>query len=85
MSPHPRRPGVAPAGPDAPWLVEFSDPTALQWSLASVGVGSLHGPAVVSLAADPDWSQELLRAIPFGSRSTICTVTRWSRDVQAVG
>ena len=55
-----------PRRPDPPWLVGFSDLTALQWSLASIGVGSLHGPAVVSLAAEPDWSRERMRTILFG-------------------
>ncbi|MEO0948522.1 MAG: LD-carboxypeptidase [Cyanobacteria bacterium J06641_5] len=42
------------------WLVGFSDVTALLWSLAQVGVASVHGPVLSTLAAEPDWSRDRL-------------------------
>ena len=38
------------------WLIGFSDITGLLWSLANVGVSSLHGPVLTTLATEPDWS-----------------------------
>ena len=40
------------------WLIGFSDITALLWSLAKVGIVSLHGPVLTTLADEPNWSQE---------------------------
>jgi muramoyltetrapeptide carboxypeptidase len=51
---------------EPPWVVGFSDVTALHWSLASIGVGSGHGPAVIGLSEQPEWSQQRLRAMLFG-------------------
>ena len=42
------------------WLVGFSDVTALLWSLAQVGVASIHGPVLSTLPAEPDWSRDRL-------------------------
>ncbi|ELR98372.1 LD-carboxypeptidase [Gloeocapsa sp. PCC 73106] len=38
------------------WLIGFSDITALLWSLGKVGIASVHGPVVTTLASEPDWS-----------------------------
>ncbi|MEH2295159.1 S66 peptidase family protein [Nostoc sp.] len=42
------------------WLIGFSDITALLWSLYNVGISSLHGPVMTTLADEPDWSIERL-------------------------
>ena len=38
------------------WLIGFSDVTSLLWSLATVGVSSLHAPVLTTLAAEPEWA-----------------------------
>lgn len=38
------------------WLIGFSDVTSLLWSLATVGVGSLHAPVLTTLAQEPQRS-----------------------------
>ncbi|MGQ4650172.1 LD-carboxypeptidase [Lyngbya aestuarii] len=42
------------------WLIGFSDITSLLWSLVKVGISSVHGPVLTTLAAEPDWSLERL-------------------------
>ncbi|MBD2196348.1 MULTISPECIES: S66 peptidase family protein [Calothrix] len=42
------------------WLIGFSDITALLWSLYNVGISSVHGPVLTTLANEPDWSCERL-------------------------
>lgn len=42
------------------WLIGFSDITALLWSLYNVGISSVHGPVLTTLANEPDWSRERL-------------------------
>ncbi|MEH2373335.1 S66 peptidase family protein [Nostoc sp.] len=42
------------------WLIGFSDITALLWSLYNVGISSIHGPVMTTLADEPDWSIERL-------------------------
>ncbi|TAF48899.1 MAG: LD-carboxypeptidase, partial [Oscillatoriales cyanobacterium] len=42
------------------WLIGFSDITSLLWSLARVGVGSVHGAVLTTLAEEPDRSQQRL-------------------------
>lgn len=42
------------------WIIGFSDITSLLWSLATVGVGSLHAPVLTTLAKEPDWSRQRL-------------------------
>ncbi|WP_036481112.1 LD-carboxypeptidase [Myxosarcina sp. GI1] len=44
----------------AKWLIGFSDITCLLWSLARVGIASLHAPVLTTLAAEPKWSLERL-------------------------
>ncbi len=46
----------------AKWLIGFSDVTSLLWSLATVGVGSLHAPLLTTLAEEPSWSLQRLFA-----------------------
>ncbi len=49
------------------WLLGFSDVTSLLWAqLAQGHGGAIHGPLLTSLAAEPTWSQERLRALLFG-------------------
>jgi muramoyltetrapeptide carboxypeptidase len=49
------------------WLLGFSDVTSLLWAqLAQNQGGAIHGPLLTTLAAEPAWSQERLRALLFG-------------------
>jgi muramoyltetrapeptide carboxypeptidase len=45
------------------WLIGFSDITSLLWSLAKRGVVGVHGPLLTTLAAEPNWSQQRLKAL----------------------
>jgi muramoyltetrapeptide carboxypeptidase len=50
------------------WLLGFSDVTSLLWARQARGLGGgVHGPLVTTLAAEPAWSQERLRALLFGA------------------
>ncbi len=49
------------------WLLGFSDVTSLLWAqLAQGNGGAIHGPLLTTLAGEPAWSQERLRALLFG-------------------
>ncbi len=49
------------------WLLGFSDVTSLLWAQQARGLGgAVHGPLVTTLADEPAWSQERLRALLFG-------------------
>lgn len=49
------------------WLLGFSDVTSLLWHRLAMGRGgAIHGPLLTTLAAEPAWSQERLRALLFG-------------------
>lgn len=49
------------------WLLGFSDVTSLLWHrLAARQGGAIHGPLLTTLAAEPAWSRERLRALLFG-------------------
>jgi muramoyltetrapeptide carboxypeptidase len=49
------------------WLLGFSDVTSRLWHrLASGRGGAIHGPLLTTLAAEPAWSRERLRALLFG-------------------
>ena len=49
------------------WLLGFSDVTSLLWARVAAGqAGGVHGPLLTTLAAEPAWSQERLRALLFG-------------------
>lgn len=51
------------------WLLGFSDVTSLLWAQVAQGHGgSVHGPLLTSLAAEPSWSQERLRQVLFGEQ-----------------
>lgn len=49
------------------WLLGFSDVTSLLWHRLATGQGgAIHGPLLTTLAAEPAWSRERLRALLFG-------------------
>jgi muramoyltetrapeptide carboxypeptidase len=49
------------------WLLGFSDVTSLLWErLARGRGGAIHGPLLTTLAAEPAWSRDRLRALLFG-------------------
>ncbi|MEA5415448.1 S66 peptidase family protein [Synechococcus sp. BA-132 BA5] len=49
------------------WLLGFSDVTSLLWHRLAMGRGgAIHGPLLTTLAGEPAWSQERLRALLFG-------------------
>ena len=49
------------------WLLGFSDVTSLLWHRLALGRGgAVHGPLLTTLAAEPAWSRERLRALLFG-------------------
>ena len=49
------------------WLLGFSDVTSLLWHRLAMGRGgAVHGPLLTTLAAEPAWSRERLRALLFG-------------------
>ncbi len=48
------------------WVVGFSDITSLLWSLGRQGGVGVHGPLLTTLATEPDWSQQRLRALVMG-------------------
>jgi len=49
------------------WLLGFSDVTSLLWAQLALGHGgAIHGPLLTTLASEPGWSQERLRALLFG-------------------
>lgn len=57
-----RRPPAEPG-----WLLGFSDVTSLLFDRVAQGRGGgIHGPLLTTLAAEPAWSQERLRALLFG-------------------
>jgi muramoyltetrapeptide carboxypeptidase len=67
------------------WLLGFSDVTALLWcQLAQGKGGGIHGPLLSTLAAEPVWSQERLRALLFGAPVADLQGVGW-RDGVAVG
>lgn len=41
---------------DAKWVIGFSDVTSLLWSLATVGIASIHAPVLTTLAQEPAWA-----------------------------
>lgn len=45
---------------DLKWLIGFSDVTGLLWSLATMGISSLHGAVLTTLGSEPEWSQDRL-------------------------
>ena len=72
-------------GAPAHWLLGFSDVTSLLWARQAAGLpGGIHGPMLTSLAAEPAWSQERLRALLFGEPLPSLAGTPW-RPGQAEG
>jgi len=52
---------------EADWLLGFSDVTSLLFDRVAQGRGGgVHGPLLTTLAAEPEWSRERLRALLFG-------------------
>jgi muramoyltetrapeptide carboxypeptidase len=56
-----------PQAIDSKWLIGFSDITSLLWSLAAQGIVGVHGPLLTTLAAEPPWSQQRLKALVMGA------------------
>ena len=57
----------APLAQPPGWLLGFSDVTSLLLDRVVRGQGGgIHGPMLTTLAAEPAWSQERLRALLFG-------------------
>jgi len=63
------------------WLIGFSDVTALLWSLAGRGIGSLHGPVLTSLGTAPDWAVDRLMAAVEGRPLPVLTGEGWGGGV----
>lgn len=60
------------------WLLGFSDVTSLLWHRVARGQpGAIHGPLLTTLAAEPDWSRERLRALLFGEPLATLEGTPW--------
>jgi muramoyltetrapeptide carboxypeptidase len=64
------------------WLLGFSDATSLLWARVCRGeAGAVHGPLVTTLAAEPPWSRERLRALLFGEALPPLRGTGWAGGV----
>jgi muramoyltetrapeptide carboxypeptidase len=64
------------------WLLGFSDVTSLLWAQVSRGYGgAVHGPLLTTLAAEPAWSQERLRALLFGEAVADLEAVGWRGGV----
>jgi muramoyltetrapeptide carboxypeptidase len=64
------------------WLLGFSDVTSLLWAqLAQGHGGAIHGPLLTTLAAEPRWSQERLRALLFGEALPALGGVGWTGGV----
>ncbi|MFM8276113.1 MAG: LD-carboxypeptidase, partial [Cyanobium sp.] len=71
------------AEPQPPgWLLGFSDVTSLLWARWAQGLsGGIHGPLLTTLAAEPAWSRERLRALLFGEPLAPLPGEGWSGGV----
>ena len=68
-----------PLAAEEHWLLGFSDVTSLLWARQAAGLpGGIHGPMVTTLGAEPEWSQERLRALLFGEALPPLKGTVWS-------
>ena len=68
-----------PLAEERHWLLGFSDVTSLLWARQAAGLpGGIHGPMVTTLGAEPEWSQERLRALLFGEDLPPLQGTVWS-------
>jgi muramoyltetrapeptide carboxypeptidase len=64
------------------WLLGFSDVTSLLWHRVACGLGGgVHGPLLTTLAAEPGWSQERLRALLFGEPVAELDAVGWRAGV----
>jgi muramoyltetrapeptide carboxypeptidase len=64
------------------WLLGFSDVTSLLFDRVRRGLGGgIHGPMVTTLAAEPEWSRERLRALLFGETLQDLQGTGWQSGV----
>ncbi|MFN7898348.1 MAG: LD-carboxypeptidase, partial [Synechococcaceae cyanobacterium] len=64
------------------WLLGFSDVTSLLWARWAQGQsGGIHGPLLTTLAAEPAWSRERLRALLFGEPLAPLQGESWSGGV----
>jgi len=64
------------------WLLGFSDVTSLLWNRVARGLGgAIHGPLLTTLATEPAWSQERLRALLFGEPLADLEGTGWQDGV----
>jgi muramoyltetrapeptide carboxypeptidase len=68
-----------PLAAEEHWLLGFSDVTSLLWARQAAGLpGGIHGPMVTTLGAEPEWSQERLRALLFGEALLPLQGTVWN-------
>jgi len=64
------------------WLLGFSDVTSLLWNRVARGLGGgIHGPLLTTLASEPVWSQERLRALLFGEPLSDLEGSGWQDGV----
>ncbi|WP_216904835.1 LD-carboxypeptidase [Synechococcus sp. CCY 9618] len=64
------------------WLLGFSDVTSLLWHRLATGRGgAIHGPLLTTLAAEPAWSRERLRALLFGEPLAELEGEGWTEGV----
>jgi len=64
------------------WLLGFSDVTSLLWQRVAQGQGgAVHGPLLTTLAAEPAWSVERLRALLFGEAVPDLEAVGWRGGV----
>jgi len=62
------------------WLLGFSDVTSLLFDRVAQGRGGgVHGPLLTTLAAEPAWSRERLRALLFGAPLPPLRGESWQR------
>ena len=60
------------------WLLGFSDVTSLLWHRVARGQsGAVHGPLLTTLASEPEWSRERLRALLFAEPLPALEGTPW--------
>ena len=64
------------------WLLGFSDVTSLLWERVNRGQGgAVHGPLLTTLAGEPAWSLERLRALLFGEPVADLEAVGWRGGV----
>ena len=64
------------------WILGYSDLTSILLSRLSKGFdGGIHGPLITSLAKEPQWSKERLKALLFGLSIPDLIGETWSKGV----